>query len=80
MPFCGAIEIVEGISIKVVPREVEANSSDHCPKVIPFTKNTSCISDPPIKLILKTSCIFESSGGVSNVSDIKTQLLFMMVS
>ena len=62
------------------PREVEENSSDHCPKVIPFTKNTSSVSDPPMKLILNTSCIFESSGGVSNVSDIKTQLLFIMVS
>ena len=66
--------------IGVTPRDVEANSSDHCPKVIPFTKKASSVLEPPIKLILNTSWIGESSGGVSNVSDTKTQLLLITVS
>ena len=79
-PFCGAIEIVDGISIGSKPREVEENSSDHWPKLIPFILKASSVSDPPIKFILNTSLIFVSSGGVSKVSEIKIQLLLMTVS
>ena len=74
------MEIIDGISIAVVPKDVDENSSDHCPKVMPFTKKIFSKSCPPTKLILKTSLIAVSSGGVSKVSDIKTQLLLTTVS
>ena len=44
-------DIVDGISITVVPRDVEANSSDHWPKVIPFILNTFSVLGPPTQFI-----------------------------